>query len=1487
MGTASNAFHGGRGGHAAGLARPLRTALLALALGLHCSAASAVLMCAAGAGAGLHAGGLVSSLVGGLLGAAAGVRDALAGLAGAGPRAVDCMPAEQASAPAPGLPQVAGNPVDLATGAKLDRAVDAYFPTAGGPPALRPGPPPELLFSRIYSSIGTGSDALGPGWRHGFETRLHAGQDEQGRAQLQVLQADGRLVRFAAGMRTPEGTLRHEALRRDDGVLDRLRGEAAAAHAAAWIWRWRDGRTLEFAADGRLLALADGGAARLRLEYEPAGGRLLVVRDAAGRALGLVYGDAEGDRDGAGPGDAGPGPAAARPAVPGAVPVQRLAALRLPDGSQVRYGYDARGRLESVRHPGGEEVRYRYDAQGAARLAGVTLPDGRVSDYRYDAAGRVVWSRAPGAEDRQALQFAYVGGEEEEEGGTKGGGSDGSGFALHGGAGETRILREGRLLASYRWRALEDGASRVVVEAKGTGCEECPPTGVVYRYRQGRLAALEAGDRRWQLVRDPRGRLAAVRGTDAGSAGAFAELLSVQWGKDAVVDRPLRVRRPSAAPGRAHVLSLEYSAAGALRSVRESGFAPVLEAGPDGSPRIPGAVPIRRVLPADRADRATVAADGGGPMQVPAEALHEGGGRWMLRAPNGAVTRWWLDDFGRAVAMFSSDTGLTRWVRDDAGRLVQENVADGSVAHLRRDARGRLVEHALRRGGEAPVVARFRHLEGRLAGVSHPAQDEAYAYDGQGRLVRRTVRLRLASGRFAEYHTRYRYEGAGRQPIAWSLPDGSWALQAYDRHGRARALERLTADGAHRMQVVASSEWGRRGLLGAGYGNGARMRIEPGPAGRPARVCHGSGRAGADACDLVDHRLFFGSSGSLLEWAREDARAFHLHDSTGRLLQVLERGQGAETAWRYAYDGNGNRLAAGSFASAALIVTASNRSVVRDAVHADRAGAGAVGAAPAASASGAAPKWDRAGRLVDDGLRRYRWTPMGLLAEVHGPAGLLAEYRYDHRGQRIAARSGGRWRHFLFDERRRPLAELDEEGRLLRQYLHFADRPLAVIDHAGGSERTVFLHLDHRGAPVLASDAAAAPVWRARHAPFGRLAELKAQAGFALALRLPGQHEDEATRLHYNDHRWYDPDTGRYLSPDPLGLRGGPNPYAYAGNDPLARVDPSGLLLFAFDGTGNSDPPPGQDDWSNVYKLSRTYADGRVWYMAGVGRPDPGSGIPGGSADLMDAQSARARVDYMLSELTREASLPASASRWLNVDVIGFSRGASMARDFANQVADRAASGAWARLGTCVRLRFLGLWDTVAQFGSGGTQDLAWRLSVPAGVAYAAHAVALNEHRTLFPVESIEGAPAGGTRIERGFIGAHSDIGGSYAEGDLSDVALGWMHAQASNAGVRMLALSSEFARVTSPLLHDSNTDGIGDREFRLRNSIGLVNSSPVQRAAPVAGMQWRDTAGFIRRYEEPRPDAYGAPTLVGTVGMEEYAQWLRDHYGLRIGWAR
>lgn len=112
-------------------------------------------------------------------------------------------------------------------------------------------------------------------------------------------------------------------------------------------------------------------------------------------------------------------------------------------------------------------------------------------------------------------------------------------------------------------------------------------------------------------------------------------------------------------------------------------------------------------------------------------------------------------------------------------------------------------------------------------------------------------------------------------------------------------------------------------------------------------------------------------------------------------------------------------------------------------------------------------------------------------------------------------------------------------------------------------ERVYYYHNDHLGTPQAMSDAAGSKVWEAEYEPFGKAAVNEDPDGDGMSvinnLRFPGQYYDAETGLHYNYHRDYQPETGRYLQPDPIGLLGGLNPYRYALNNPINFIDPLGL----------------------------------------------------------------------------------------------------------------------------------------------------------------------------------------------------------------------------------------------------------------------------------------------------------------------------------------
>ncbi len=127
------------------------------------------------------------------------------------------------------------------------------------------------------------------------------------------------------------------------------------------------------------------------------------------------------------------------------------------------------------------------------------------------------------------------------------------------------------------------------------------------------------------------------------------------------------------------------------------------------------------------------------------------------------------------------------------------------------------------------------------------------------------------------------------------------------------------------------------------------------------------------------------------------------------------------------------------------------------------------------------------------------------------------------------------------------------------------------------NQRIYYYHVDHLGTPQELTDQTGNIVWSAQYKAWGKVHTIEQpqiciqeQHGSALTerwiepesieqpLRFLGQYYDQETGLHYNRFRYYDPDTGRFISQDPIGLMGGFNLYQYAPN-PVGWVDPLGL----------------------------------------------------------------------------------------------------------------------------------------------------------------------------------------------------------------------------------------------------------------------------------------------------------------------------------------
>ncbi len=115
-----------------------------------------------------------------------------------------------------------------------------------------------------------------------------------------------------------------------------------------------------------------------------------------------------------------------------------------------------------------------------------------------------------------------------------------------------------------------------------------------------------------------------------------------------------------------------------------------------------------------------------------------------------------------------------------------------------------------------------------------------------------------------------------------------------------------------------------------------------------------------------------------------------------------------------------------------------------------------------------------------------------------------------------------------------------------------SNKPLALI--CGG--QLYFYQLDQLGTPLSLTDSNNNIVWQAHYSVFGKATITVNKIDNPI--RFQGQYYDSESGLHYNHFRYYDPQTGRFISQDPIGLLGGINHYQYAPNH-INWIDPLGL----------------------------------------------------------------------------------------------------------------------------------------------------------------------------------------------------------------------------------------------------------------------------------------------------------------------------------------
>jgi RHS repeat-associated protein len=547
--------------------------------------------------------------------------------------------------------------------------------------------------------------------------------------------------------------------------------------------------------------------------------------------------------------------------------------------------------------------------------------------------------------------------------------------------------------------------------------------------------------------------------------------------------------------------------------------------------------------------------------------------------PRSLSTSYAYNGFGDLTQQVSPDTGTTTNSYDSGGNVSVRTDARSDSAHYSYDVLNRVTGIVYKNSsGVTDQTLSFTYDsgsngKGRLVSAADGNQSLSWAYDGLGRVTGKgqTIgTLTLSVG--------YAYTNADLTAI--STPSGQAISYTYNGNHQVTAVK---VNGTTVLSSVTYEPFGA--VNGWNWGSGDTVSRNYNTDGLISQVISASVTNGYSFDNANRITGITDSSSSALSWS-------YAYDALDRLTSATT--SAITDGWTY--DANGNRLSQTGTNAITFNMTS---------------GTNQLGSTTGALVRSYA--YNAAGMTTAYGSDSFGYNDRGRMLGV-SVGSTITSYHYNALGQLIEKATSSPTSLYIYDEAGHLLGEYDGSGNLIEETVWLGDIPVATLRPNGSSVTINYVHTDHLNTPrkvTRSSDNALE--WRIDQDPFGTATPNQNPSSlgtFIYNLRFPGQLYMAETGLNYNYLRDYDPQVGRYVESDRLGLFGGSfSTYSYANDNPVMYIDPFGLCWLYIQSTGD---------------LLHLNADGYADYAANGGNAGYGYSGYGEGLNNPEAESIQA-----------------------------------------------------------------------------------------------------------------------------------------------------------------------------------------------------------------------------------------------------------------------